>query len=485
MTDNVRVRIAPSPTGPIHIGNVRTALFNWLYARHNKGKFILRFEDTDQARSKSEFEDIIMKELRWLGMQWDEGPDTDGSYGPYRQTEKLEIYQKHAEQLLEEKKAYLCYCSPEEIEKERSDSAKKGEAFRYSGKCRNLNEEEKKDKIGSGIKPSVRFKVPSGKDIVIDDLVRGKVEFSSDMLGDFVIIRPDGMPIYNYAVVIDDYDMKITHVIRAEEHISNTPRQVLLYEALGFEIPRFAHASMVLGPDRTKLSKRHGAAFVGQYREDGYLPEALVNFLALLGWSPEGEEEIMPVDELVQKFTLDRIAKNPGIFDIQKLNWMNGHYIRKSSDERILDLALPHLKKAGYLDEEFYTDNREWLMQVIAVVKDNLEYVGQIKEHAKLFFQEKVEMEDKKAEDVLKEETVPLVLRTLHKKIEGASDSIRQDEVKGLLKEVNKELKLGGKKVFMPIRVALTGQTHGPELYQVIPLLGKEKVQQRLLEALK
>ena len=289
MVDKVRVRIAPSPTGPVHIGNVRTALFNWLFARHYGGEFILRFEDTDMTRSKEEYAQIIINEFKWLGLNWDEGPDIGGPFAPYKQTEKLDQYRAWAQKLVAEGKAYYCFCTQEELDQERQEASEQGEVFIYKGTCRDLSEQEQQRLLQAGKKPSIRFRVPAGLTVVIDDMVRGRVEFESDILGDFVIVRPDGIPIYNFAVVIDDYDMKITHVIRAEEHISNTPRQILLYEAFGFSLPRFAHVSMVLGPDRTKLSKRHGAAFVGQYREEGYLPEALINFLSLLGWSPEGE----------------------------------------------------------------------------------------------------------------------------------------------------------------------------------------------------
>ncbi len=483
MTDRVRVRIAPSPTGPVHIGNVRTALFNWLFARHYGGEFILRFEDTDTARSKDEYAQIIINEFKWLGLNWDEGPDIGGPYPPYKQTEKLDHYRTWAAKLVSEGKAYYCFCTQDELDQGRQEASEKGEVFRYKGTCRDLSSEEQKRLIESGKQPSIRFRVPVGQSIVFDDLVRGRVEFESDILGDYVIVRPDGIPIYNFAVVIDDYDMKITHVIRAEEHISNTPRQILLYEAFGFPLPHFAHVSMVLGPDRTKLSKRHGAAFVGQYREEGYLPEALINFLALLGWSPEGEKEIMPLEELIAQFTLDRIAKNPGVFDIQKLRWMNGHYIRQSSDERITELAMPHLVKAGWVEPELAAEKKEWLQQVIACIKDHLEYVGQVVEHAAIFFAETVVPENEDAAAVLADDTVAQVLEAFRLKMEQL-EVLQADAVQAELKALTKELKLGGKKVYMPIRVALTGQMHGPELHHTIPLLGKEKIRARLAKAL-
>jgi len=479
MVEKVRVRIAPSPTGPVHIGNVRTALFNWLFAKHYGGDFILRFEDTDTARSKDEYAQIIINEFKWLGLDWQEGPDIGGPYGPYKQTEKLDRYRKWSEKLVEEGKAYYCFCSQEELDQGREDASERGEVYRYPGTCRNLSDDETNELIAKGQKPSIRFAVPEGQTIIIDDMVRGKVEFDSDLLGDFVIVRPDGVPIYNFAVVIDDADMHISHVIRAEEHISNTPRQILIYEALGFPLPRFAHVSMVLGPDRTKLSKRHGAAFVGQYREEGYLPEALINFLAFLGWSPEGEKEIMTQEELIQEFTLDRIAKNPGVFDIQKLNWMNGHYIRQSTDDRILDLSIPHLVKAGFIEGAISDEKREWLIQVIACIKDHLENVSQVVKHASIFFVDTIVPENAEAEAVLQEDTAPQVFSAFLDKMDHLED-FSPDAIQKELKVLSKELKLGGKKVYMPIRVALTGQTHGPELHHIIHLLGSVRVKERM-----
>ncbi|MGI5840294.1 MAG: glutamate--tRNA ligase [bacterium] len=479
MKNLVRVRMAPSPTGPVHVGNIRTALFNWLYARNQGGSFILRFEDTDISRSRPEYEQIIIDEFKWLGLNWDEGPDCGGSYGPYRQTEKIATYQGSAQKLLDSGWAYRCYCTMEELEKEREAAFAGGEVPRYSGHCRDLTPEQEKQYIREGRRPALRFRVPPGEKIVFNDLIRGRVEFDSDLLGDFVIVRPDGIPIYNFAVVIDDADMKITHVIRAEEHVSNTPRQILIYRALGLDLPKFAHVSMVLGPDRTKLSKRHGKAYVGQYREAGYLPEAMLNFLALIGWSPEGEQEIMSVAEITRQFTLDRIAHNPGIFDIDKLNWMNGHYIQQSSDARITDLAIPHLQKAGLIGEKISPTERAWLEKVVGLVKEYLSYVGQITEHAGIFFLDEVVPENEAAAEVLQGEHVPLVLRAFMQRIAELPE-LTPDSVQALLKGLTKELGLGGKKVYMPLRVALTGQQHGPELNQVIPLLGREKIMNRL-----
>lgn len=477
--EKVRVRFAPSPTGPLHIGGARSALFNYLLARQTGGNFILRIEDTDLERSSRESEENIKESLRWLGITWDEGVDVGGPYGPYRQTERLELYQKYVEQLLNTGHAYRCYCTEEELEQQRQELLAKGEMPRYLGNCRNLTPEQEEAFRREGRKPVIRFRVPSGENIVVNDLVRGQVSFESDGIGDFIIVKSDGIPTYNYAVVIDDALMKITHVVRAEEHLSNTPRQLLIYHALGFPEPAFAHISLILGKDRTKMSKRHGSTSVVQYREQGYLPEALVNFLALLGWSPEGEEEIFSMEELCRQFSLDRVAKNPAIFDLDKLNWLNGFYIRQTPVENIAQMAIPFLQKAGYLPEELTEEDERKVNQIVAAVQEYLPYVGAIVDHVEIFFAQEIKVESEEAKKVLQEEQVPQVVELFAAKIKEA-DNLDVDNVKKILKSTSKELKIGGRKVFMPLRVALTGKTQGPELHDIIPVLGKEKVLQRL-----
>lgn len=480
--EKVRVRFAPSPTGPLHIGGVRSALFNYLLAKKTGGTFILRIEDTDLERSSRESEENIKDSLRWLGLNWDEGVDVGGPYGPYRQTERLDLYQKYVDRLLETGQAYRCYCTEEELEEQRQALLAKGEMPRYLGNCRELTPEQEEAFRREGRKPVIRFLVPAGENIVVDDLVRGQVTFESDGIGDFIIVKSDGLPTYNYAVVIDDALMKITHVIRAEEHLSNTPRQLLLYRALGFKEPVFAHISLILGKDRTKMSKRHGSTSVVQYKEQGYLPEALVNFLALLGWSPEGEEEIFSMEELCRLFSLDRVAKNPAVFDLDKLNWLNGHYIRQTPVERVAEMALPYLIKAGYLPEQLTEEDRRQATKIVAAVQGYLPYVAAIVDHVQIFFAEEIKPENEEAAAVLQEEQVPRVMELFAAKIKQAPD-LETDSAKRLLKETSKELKLKGRQVFMPIRVALTGQMHGPELYDIIPILGKEKILQRLSQA--
>lgn len=331
MSEQIRVRFAPSPTGPFHIGGARSALFNWLLAKkYTDGKFVLRIEDTDRVRSTKESEENIKAALKWLGLDWNEGIDVGGEYGPYRQTERLDIYKKFTDKLLAEGKAYYCYCTEEEIEAERQALRAQNKMPLYGGHCRNLTPEQIAKYEAEGRKPVIRFRTPCDQSVKFDDMVRGKMSFDSNGIGDFVIVKADGIPVYNYAVVIDDALMHITHVIRAEEHLSNTPRQVVLYEALGFPVPKFGHISLILGKDHTKMSKRHGATSVEQYKNLGYLPEAIVNFLALLGWAPQSEQEIFSIDELIKEFSMDHVAKNPAVFDIDKLNWINAQYMKKS-----------------------------------------------------------------------------------------------------------------------------------------------------------
>lgn len=475
----VRVRFAPSPTGPLHIGGARSALFNYLFAKGRDGDLVLRIEDTDQERSNAESEENILSSLKWLGITWDEGPDKGGPYGPYRQTERLSIYQEFTERLFAEGKVYHCFCTEEELEEERKDFFDKGEIPRYSGKCRHLTEEEKSVCLEQGRVPTVRFHVPQNQDVLIRDLVRGDVVFESNGIGDFVIVKSDGFPTYNYAVVIDDSLMEISHVIRAEEHLSNTPRQILLYQALGFEEPLFAHVSLILGTDRTKMSKRHGATSVVQYRELGYLPDAIVNFLALLGWSPVGEEEVFSMPELVQQFSLERVAKNPAVFDMDKLKWLNGLYIRNKPSEYVGEMVLPFLQKAGHISQSLSHEERAWLELLVVGLQDHLTTLGDIVNYVSNFVGEEVSLEKEEALLVLREETYPEVARTFRTKLNEMPE-LSPVDIKGMLKSITKELKLGGKQVFMPLRIAITGQMHGPDLHYIIPILGREITLKRM-----
>lgn len=480
MSNEVRVRFAPSPTGHLHIGGARTALFNYLFARHNNGKFIVRIEDTDQERNIEHGEEKIFRSLKWLGLDWDESVDVGGDFGPYRSMDRLDIYKKYIDQLLEEGKAYYCYMTKEELEKEREEQLARGEMPKYSGAHRHLTKEQREAFDKEGRTPVVRFLVPEGQMITFDDAVRGHVEFESDGIGDFIIARAGGIPTYNFAVTIDDYLMKITHVIRAEEHLSNTPRQVLIYEALGWEIPTFAHASLILNEDRQKMSKRDESIiqFVEQYEELGYLPEAIVNFISLLGWSPVGEEEIFTLDELIEQFSLDRVSKSPAVFDTKKLAWMNNQYMKKQELDRVVALSLPHLQKAGRLPETLTPEQEEWARELIGLYQEQMSYGAEIVELTDIFFNEHIDY-DEEAKAVLEEEQVKEVFAGLLEQLDEVED-FSPASIKKAIKATQKATGHKGKKLFMPIRVVTTGATHGPELPDSLHLLGKDVVVSRL-----
>lgn len=478
--DRVRTRYAPSPTGHLHIGGARTALFSYLQARHHGGDFIVRIEDTDTERNIPGADEKQMAMLKWLGIDWDESVDIGGPYGPYRCLERMDIYNQYIEQLLQEGKAYLSYSTQAEREKEREEQIARGEVPKYSGWDRNLTAEQRAAFEAEGRVPSVRFRVPEGKTIVIEDEIRGTVKFESDGIGDFVIRRPDGRPTYNFAVVVDDALMKITHVLRGEEHLSNTPKQILVYEALGFKSPVFAHIPLILNAEGKKMSKRDESIiqFIDQYKELGFLPEAIINFIALLGWAPEGEEEIFSEQELIDVFTLDRVSKSPAVFDAGKLKWMNGQYIKKAPLERIVQLAIPYLEKAGRIENPLADGQKDWITRLIALYQEQLEYIAQIVELTDLFFQTEVHYTDQ-AQKILQEDHVPVVLEAFRKQVEQ-QDLFEPDEIKQMFKRVQKETGYRGKKLFMPVRAAVTGADHGPDLRESLALIGRDQVLKRL-----
>ncbi|MEJ6949605.1 glutamate--tRNA ligase [Natronospora cellulosivora (SeqCode)] len=486
MTDKIRLRFAPSPTGRIHIGNMRTALFNWLWARKNNSVFILRIEDTDVERSTKEFEDIILKEMEWLGLDVDEGAGVGGDYGPYRQSERSDIYKEYLDKLLAEDKAYYCYCTPEELDEMREEASRKGQMPRYDARCRHLSKEEKEKYEKEGRNPVIRFKTPDiDRDIIVDDMIRGEVTFSSSILDDFIIFKSDGMPTYNFAVVIDDSLMKISQVVRGEDHLSNTPKQILIYEALGFEPPRFAHMPLILDENKAKLKKRSDsdAVFIGEYREKGYLPEALFNFLSLLGWSTKDEEELLSIDEIVERFDISDVNKSAAVFDVEKLNWMNGKYIREADLDRIVQLSIPYLQKAGYLQDEISEEKYEWLKRVIEAARTGVDFLSQIPAEAELFFTD-LKFEDReKAIEEFKGENVDLVFNTLVEKLE-ALDEITPSKINKIFKKLRKELPVKPRTIYHPVRVALTGMNSGPEITDVIYILGLNETKARLDNAL-
>jgi nondiscriminating glutamyl-tRNA synthetase len=481
MTNEIRVRYAPSPTGHLHIGNARTALFNYLYARNKGGKFIIRIEDTDQKRNIEGGEESQLKYLKWLGMDWDEGVDVGGAYGPYRQSERNDIYQKYYNELLEKGLAYKCYCTEEELEKEREEQMAKNETPQYSGKCRHLTTEEQQQLEAEGRQPSIRFKVPQGKIYSFDDMVKGQVSFESDGIGDHVIVKKDGIPTYNFAVTIDDHLMEISHVLRGDDHISNTPKQLMIYEALGWTPPIFGHMTLIVNESRKKLSKRDESIiqFIEQYEELGYIPEALFNFIALLGWSPEGEEEIFTKEEFINIFDPNRLSKSPALFDKQKLAWMNNQYMKQIELDRVVEFALPHLVKSGCVKESRTEEENVWVRELIALNQEKMSYGAEIVELTELFFNEEVHM-DEEAKEIISEEQVPEVLSAFLTEIENL-EPFTAEEIKKSVKAVQKSTGHKGKKLFMPLRVAATGQMHGPDLMKTIELLGKEKVKSRLL----
>lgn len=483
MANEMKVRFAPSPTGPFHIGGARSALFNWLIARHEGGKFLLRIEDTDLARSSRESEENIKESMRWLGLDWDEGIDVGGENGPYRQTERLALYKKEVQRLIDEGKAYYCYCTQEELEEERKAQLAEGKTPVYGGHCAHLSEEEKAKYEAEGRKPVVRLRVPAGETYAFEDMVRGHVEFQSSGVGDFIIMKSDGIPVYNFAVVIDDAFMKCTDVIRAEEHLSNTPRQIAIYHALGYDVPKFGHISLILGADHKKMSKRHGATSVTAYKDMGYLPDAMVNYLALLGWAPKGEQEIFSREELIKNFSMDRVSSNDAVFDIEKLNWINFQYMKKLTDDELLDFVLPFLEKAGYAKLPLSAEKREWLKAVVSYVRDRISYGAQAPAEVKMFFEDVPPFEDPEIVAIMKAETSAVVLRTFSEGLEALPE-FTEEAITACFKAVMKSTGIKGKAAFEPARIALTGVTKGPGMYTMIALFGKEKTLALLHKAL-
>lgn len=478
----IRVRFAPSPTGYLHVGGARTALFNYLFAKNTGGKFILRIEDTDLARSTDESIGAILRSMKWLGLEWDEGPETGGPFGPYFQTERLDTYNKYAEKLLESGSAYYCFCSQQEKKDEEDAPVASGPgANKYPGTCRAVSLTEAKARIASGEKAAVRFKMPC-KEIKFKDIVRGELSFDGSLFGDMVIIRQDGVPTYNYAVVIDDALMGITHVLRGDDHISNTPKQIAIYEAAGFAIPQFGHISMILGPDGSRLSKRHGATSVEEYNKNGILPGAFVNYLALLGWAPEGDREIFCKDELIKEFSLSRVSKSPAIFDSTKLKWMNGMYIRALSDEALLDHTLPFIISSGMINADEAAGKREWLLKIIKTIKSSFDLLTDAPAKAALFLGEDYQLKQDDPEVCKYIESKEITAKVLEFIIEEIKSMPQYDlsAIKAAVKKAQKNLGFSGHDVFMPLRVSLTGLSGGPGVYDMFDILGKDRVILRL-----
>ncbi len=476
MSNNIRVRFAPSPTGHLHVGGARTALFNWLFARHEGGTFIVRIEDTDRARSTEESERAVLEDLTWLGLTWDEGPGVDGGHGPYRQSERLDLYREHAERLLASGKAFRCYCTDEELEEKRKTALVQGKVPQYDGVCRDLTPAARKQLENEGRSPVVRLRAPT-RDVAVSDLVRGDIEFKKEMLGDFIILRSDGRPTYNFAVVVDDALMQITHVIRAEEHLPNTMRQVLVYEALGYVLPAFAHVSLIVDKDRSKLSKRRGATSVAEFRNLGYLPGGLLNYLALLGWSPPDSEEVMSVAELIEKFELERVSPSPAAFDEDKLDWVNAHHLREEPLADVAALGTRFAEARGLIEPDF--DRFE---AMVDLAREGLARLSDLPDAISFFFDGDLEVEDGAREWLFRDETKQL-LASLVSRLGESEGEMDAGTFKAALKAAGKDAGVKGKDLFMPVRSALTGRTHGPALGEVAAVLGRGRVIGRLTQA--
>jgi len=499
---SLRVRFAPSPTGHLHVGNVRTALFNWLLARQAGGTFILRIEDTDADRSEERFERQLVEDMRWLGLDWNEGIEVGGDFGPYRQTDRFDIYRSFASRLLESGQAYRCFCSAEQLEQDRQRQLAAGEPVHYAGHCRNLTPEEAQKRLEAGEPATVRLRIRPGR-VAFDDLVFGPIEVDTGTIGDFILLRSDGSAQYNFACVLDDGLMKISHVIRGEGHISNTHRQVLLYEALGWEPPQFAHLSTILGPDGSKLSKRHGATSISEFRELGYLPEALINYLSLLGWSPTASKsEVLSVSDIIEDFDLRRVQVSPATFDPEKLNFINRSHLKNCPPERIVELARPYLLKGGIIEDEAGRRNSEfripnsegqlgesamdspdpdaglesWLRDLVGLLTNYVDRCSDFAAVAQraLEFEPERELETPEVKAILADPNAMLVLTTFRSILAEKGDSIPSPEVyRDVVLATKDRSKIKGKALFHPIRVGLTARESGPELDRLVALIDR------------
>ncbi len=476
--DRVRVRFAPSPTGHLHVGGARTVLFNWLFARHHGGAFVLRIEDTDVERSTEASVDAIIDSIKWLGLDWDEGPVVGGRYGPYFQSERLDIYREYADRLVATGHAYPCYCTPLELEDARKAALGRGESAGYSGKCRHLSADERRALEAEGRNPALRFKVDEGE-TVVNDLIRGEVRFENRFIDDFIILKSDGYPTYNFAAVVDDTLMELSHIIRGDEHLPNTPKQIMMYRALGFDLPRFAHVSMILGPDRTKLSKRHGATSIGQYRDDGYLPDALVNYLVLLGWAYDATQQIFSREELIEKFTLEKVSKNPAVFDPEKLLWMNGHYLRETDVKTLAGLAVEHLARAGLVSGAPDEHEMAHIERIVGLLRERMHTMKDIVAQGGFFFTGEVLYDPEAFEKFLTRDYVLEALRDVRRRLEETSP-FAAVEIEKVLRGYAAEVGRKAGDIIHPVRVAVTGRAASPGIFEVLEVLGKDVTCSRL-----
>lgn len=473
----MRVRFAPSPTGYLHVGGARTALFNWLFARHHGGVFVLRIEDTDRLRSTEESTGGILSSMRWLGLDWDEGPEVGGEYEPYFQMQRLPFYRAAVEQILDQGKAYYCYCTQQELVARRKAALTEGRAPGYDRRCRYLSRREAAAFEAENRKAAVRFAMPLEGETIVDDLIRGRVRFANEQLDDLVIMKADGIPTYNFAVVVDDILMKISHVIRADEHLANTPRQIRIYEALGSPVPRFAHVSMILGEDRTKLSKRHGAASLSDYRDSGYLPEAMFNFLALLGWAYDDKTEIMTRNQIIERFILEKVSPAPAVFSKDKLDWMNGVYVRTLRPEELGTRLLPFLEKAG-----LRTD-KETVLRLVPLIQERIKRLSDAVDLVDFFFQDEMSYDPRLLIGKNMEAADSLdALKRVHEVLDRVP-TFDEETLERTLRDLAKQLELKAGQLFGIIRVAVTGKMVAPPLFGTLSILGKERALSRIWKA--
>ncbi len=479
MSDDVRVRFAPAPTGYMHIGNLHTALFNWLFARKQGGTMILRIEDTDELRSTSDALEVIYQGLKWIGLEWDEGPDVGGEFGPYVQSERLDIYQEYLAQLLEAGRAYECFCTPEELKERREVMRARGIPPKYDGRCAPLSDDDREQLRAEGCESCIRFRVKETGTTVIQDIIQGEVSYDNSLISDPVIVKTSNFPTYHFACVVDDYLMQITHVIRAVEHLPNTQIHIQLQEALGIDRPQYAHLPLILGEDRSKLSKRHGAVAVTDYEEQGFLPEAIFNFLALLGWSPGDEQEVMTREQIVEKFSLEACDKSPSIFDVQKAEWMNGEYMKRMDAEPLAERLLPLLVAEGLMEPQPTAERWQWLVRVVDLMKERTPLLTTFVTWGCYFFTDDYEYENRARKKWLNREDTPEKLETLAERLQ-LLDEWDHQTIEGTVRGLAEELGLSAAKVIHPCRAAVTGTTIGPSLFHLIGLLDQDDVVRRL-----
>lgn len=483
-----RLRFAPSPTGSVHIGSLRTALYNFLYAKQQNGTYLIRVEDTDQTRLVEGAVEGMIRAMTWAGIDHQEGPFVDptnhaifekGQYGPYVQSNRLDIYQKHANDLIESGHAYYCFCSKERLDNVREQQKELGLTPKYDGFCKHLSREEVAEKLNGNEPHVVRLKLPENRIIAFDDLIKGPIAVNTNDIDDQVLMKTDGFPTYHMAVVIDDHYMKITHVVRGDEWLISTPKHIYLYEAFGWDPPKFVHLPVILGQSKKKLSKREGDVAVEDFIRKGYLPEALVNYIALVGWSPEDGEEIMSMDTLVKTFSFERVSKSSGVFDVEKLNWMNNHYIKHYDLDALTHLCKAHLIHAGYVTSETFDSQFETSKRIIDLLRERLNRLDELSLYYDLLFKHHFDLEDQEAKEVIEGEHVKALLTLFKEKI-SVLDPLTAEGVKLVLKDIQKETGYKGKQLFMPVRVGVTGQVHGPDIAVLIDIIGKENTVTRL-----